>query len=87
MPLIIILTLYLQTPEELAELIKARIVSDSTGNKFVRLRGIANVDRLIKLADFKEVIKDNDWLMNEHKNFIANGGVIPDGVESAQIFP
>ncbi len=75
------------TPEQLAEEIKARIVSDANGNKFVRVRGIANVDRLIKLSEFKEIIKREDWLMAEHKNFIANGGEIPDGVEGAGIFP
>ena len=75
------------TPEQIAEDIKARIVSDANGNKFVRVRGIANVDRLIKLSEFKEIIKREDWLMAEHKNFIANGGEIPEGVDSASVFP
>jgi hypothetical protein len=75
------------TPEQIADQMKARIVSDATGNKFVRLRGVANVDRLIKLSEFKEIIKIETWLANEHKNFIANGGEIPEGVDSASVFP
>ena len=62
-----------QTPEELVMEIKGRIVLDSTGNKFVRLRGMANVDRLLKYEDAKDILKIQTWLLSEHKNFITNG--------------
>jgi uncharacterized protein (UPF0216 family) len=66
-----------QTPEELATEIKAPIVTDSEGNKFVRIRGMSNQDRIIKLADFKEVIKREEWILNTQREFITGGGVIP----------
>ena len=76
-----------KTVEDIVEENKARIVTDANGNKFVRLRGMANVDRLLKYEDAKDILKIQTWLSSEHKNFIANGGVIPDGVKDAQIFP
>ena len=66
------------TPEQLAEELKAVPVTDPSGARFFRIRGNANIDRCIPYDSFKEVVKnDGDWLISEHKNFIASGGVVP----------
>jgi hypothetical protein len=66
------------TPEQLAEELKAVPVTDPSGARFFRIRGNSNVDRCIPYDSFKEVVKnDGDWLISEHKNFIASGGVVP----------
>lgn len=65
------------TPNQLAKDLKAPSVTSPDGLIFFRIRGNGNVDRCIPYDSFKEVVSNDDWLISEHKKFIAAGGVIP----------
>lgn len=65
------------SPDQLAEELKAVPVMGPDDIKYFRIRGNGNTDRCIPYDSFKEVVKDDDWLISEHKAFIASGGVIP----------
>ena len=65
------------TPEQLAEELHAPIVTGPDGKQFVRIRGNGNTDRCIRLEKFKEVASTEDWLMSEHRSFIASGETVP----------